>query len=72
MPLAIHSLPSTKLALNFAPVAGTYVYFHIVAAIGPVWAIRALEWLVGGVGDHVVLEVLALVTAGDTLATNGA
>lgn len=72
LPLTVHSLPELPLLLDFARVAGTNVHFHIVAAIGPVWAVGALERFVGGVGDHVVLEVLALVAAGDDLATDRA
>lgn len=73
VPLTLQfSLPPTELSLNFAYVTGANVHFHIVAAIGPMWAVGTLEGLVGSVGYHVVLEVLTLVAAGETLATNWA
>lgn len=53
-------------------VTSANMHFQIITAIGSVRTIGTFEGLVGRMGDHVVLEVLTLVSPADTLATHRA
>lgn len=46
------------------------MYFHVITAIGTVWAVGTLEGLVACVRDHVVLEVLTFIPPADYLPTH--